>query len=275
VDAGRVQRYPRLNVSDYWANEITARMEWSKPSGKGIGFHLGDRRRALSELPPLEFSRQALGMGAFFPTGRQGRAEIGVEAQHYSAPTARGDRLVLSGEWARFSRAGASSVRVAWFEPLRDRRVADASGVSGDNAEFGDIGRAEFFETLALEGAFAAALDESFFVDPLESETDEWDFGRRKQVVTALVSRRLGAHTAASTFLRLQHRTGPNLLLLQGAPGAESFTDDRLALRATLRRDLGPRVSLLLHGAWLKSRSRRPEADFSRALVAFGVQIHF
>ena len=275
LDAGRVQRYPRLNVSDYWANEITARMEWSKPSGKGIGFHLGDRRRALSELPPLGFSRQALGLGAFFPTGRQGRAEIGVEAQHYSAPTARGERLVLSGEWARFSRAGASSVRVAWFEPLRDRRVIDTSGVSGDNAEFGDIGRAEFFETLALEGAFAAALDESFFVDPLESETDEWDFGRRKQVLTALVSRRLGAHTAASTFVRLQHRTGPNLLLPEGAAGAASFTDDRLALRATLRRDLGPRVSLLLHGAWLKSRSRRPEADFSRALVAFGVQIHF
>jgi hypothetical protein len=275
ADAGRVQRYPQLNVSDYWANESSVRVEWSRPSGRGFGFHAGDRRRALSELNALGFSRQAVGLGTFFPTGRQGRAELGVEAQHYSAPTARGGRLVLGGEWATFSRKGASSVRVAWFEPFGDRRVTDANAVSGDNAEFGDIGRAEFFETLALEGGYGALLDESFFVDPLESETDEWDFGRRKQVVTALVSRRLGAHTAASTFLRLQHRTGPNLLLLQGAPGAESFTDDRLALRATLRRDLGPRVSLLLHGAWLKSRSRRPEADFSRALVAFGVQIHF
>jgi hypothetical protein len=275
TDAGRVQRYPQLNVSDYWANESSVRVEWSRPSGRGFDFHAGDRRRALSELNALGFSRQAVGLGTFFPTGRQGRAELGVEAQHYSAPTARGGRLVLGGEWARFSRKGASSVRVAWFEPFGDRRVTDANAVSGDNAEFGDIGRAEFFETLALEGGYGAFLDESFFVDPLESETDEWDFGRRKQVVTALLSRRLGAHAAASTFLRIQHRTGPNLLLPEGTPGAEAFTDDRLALRATLRRDLGPRVSLLLHSAWLKSWSRRTEADFSRVLIAVGLQIHF
>jgi hypothetical protein len=276
ADAGRGQRYPQLNVSDYWANESSVRVEWSRPSGKGLGFHLGDRRRALSELPPLGFSRQALGVGTFFPTGRQGRAELGVEVQRYSAPTARGRRLVLGGEWATFSRKGASSIRMAWFEPLRDRRVIDSGGTaSGDNAEFGDIGRAEFFETLALEGAYGATLVESFFVDPLESETDEWDFGRRKQVLTGLLSRRLGARTAVSTFLRVQHRRGPNLLLPEGASGAASFSDDRLALRATLRHDLAPRVSLLVHGAWLKSWSPRPEADFSRALVAFGVQIHF
>ena len=276
ADAGRVQRYPQLDVSDYWANEASARIEWNRPSGKGFGFHLSDRRRALSELTSLGFSRQALGLGTFFPTGRQGRAEVGLEVQHYSAPTARGGRLVLGGEWAWFSRRGAASVRLAWFEPFGDRRVVDDQNVvSGDNSEFGDIGRGEFFEILALAGGYGAFLDESFFIDPLESETDEWDFGRRKQALTALVSRRFGEHTAASAFLRLQHRSGPNLLLPEGTPGAASFTDERIALRATLRRDLGPRVSLLLHGAWLKSWSPRPAVDFSRALVAFGVQIHF
>ena len=276
ADAGRVQRYPQLEVSDYWANEASARVEWGNASGKGFGFRLSDRRRALSELKLLGFSRQALGVGTFFPTGPQGRAEVGLEVQHYSAPTATGGRLVLGGEWASFSRKGASSVRLAWFEPFADRRLTDdQDAVSGDNSEFGDIGRGEFFEILALAGGYGAFLDESFFIDPLESETDEWDFGRRKQVLTALVSRRLGVHTTASTFLRLQHRTGPNLLLPEGAPGAASFTDDRLGLRATVRRDVGPRVSLLLHGAWLKSSSDRRAVDFSRGLVAFGVQIHF
>ena len=90
ADAGRVQRYPQLDVSDYWANEASARIEWSKASGKGFGFRLSDRRRALSELTLLGFSRQALGAGTFFPTGPQGRAEAGLEVQHYSAPTARG-----------------------------------------------------------------------------------------------------------------------------------------------------------------------------------------
>lgn len=277
-DAGRVQRFPHLDVSDFWANEASARVEWSRPSGQGVGLHLSDRRRALSELTPLGFDRQALGLSAFFHAGRRGRAEVGLEIQRFSAPTALGHRLVASGEWARFSRRGASSLRLAWFEPLATSRVtADPAGdvQSGGNSEYGDIGRGEFFESLALGGTDGTFVDESFFVDPLESETDEWDFGRRKQVVTALVSRRLGERSTISAFLRLQHRSGPDFLFPESSPSAGSFKDDRIALRITVRRDLGSRVSFLLHGAGLNSRSSRPAAAFSRSLVAFGVQIRF
>jgi hypothetical protein len=275
ADGFKVQLRPQLDVSDYWGNAATLRAEWTRPSGRGFGLHVGDRRRTLSDLDLLGFSRQSGGVGFFFPVRARGRAEVGVDVQHYSAATARGERLVLGGEVAAFGGPGIFTLRLAWFEPISDHRRVSAAGEPADQAEFGDIGRAEFFEILALQGAYGAVLGDAFFLDPLQSDSDEWDFGRRKQVLTSFVSRRLGGHTTASAFLRLQHKRGPNLLLPEGASGATSFGDDRVEVRGSLRYQIRRRVSLVLQGSYVKNWSNRPTLDFYRVLGAFGVQIEF
>ncbi len=276
TDGFKVQLRPQLDVSDYWANAATLRVEWSRPSGRGFGVQIADNRRTLPELDLLGFSRQSAGLGIFFPVGARGRAELGTEVQHYSATTASGSRLVMGGELAAFTRTGIATLRLVWFEPTADHlRPERTTKETGDQVEFGDIGRAEFFETLALQGSYGAVLGDAFFLDPLESDSDEWDFGRRKQVLTAFVSRRLGPRTTASGFLRLQHKRGPNLLLPTVPAGSASFADDRVALRSALRHQLSQRVSLLLQGSYVKNWSDRPSLDFYRFLGAFGVQIRF
>jgi hypothetical protein len=276
TDGFKVQLRPQLDVSDYWGNAATLQAEWNKPSGRGFDVQVGDRRRTLPELDLLSFSRQSAGAGFYFPVSPHGRAELGAEVQHYSATTASGERLVLGGEVGAFSGSGSSTLRFAWFEPLRDeRRVENSRHEPDEQAEFGDIGRAEFFEILALQGNYGAVLGDAFFLDPLQSDSDEWDFGRRKQVLTGFASRRLGARTTASAFLRLEHKRGPNLLLPEGAPGAASLADDRVEVRGSLRYQLRARVSLLLQGSSLKNWSNSPSLDFHRLLGAFGVQIQF
>ncbi len=275
ADGFKVQLRPQLDVSDYWGNAATLRAEWTRPSGRGFGVHVGDRRRTLSDLDLLGFSRQSGGLGFFFPVRAQGRAELGVDFQHYSATTASGERLVLGGEVGAFGGPGLFTLRLAWFEPISDHRRVGPAGEPADQAEFGDIGRAEFFEILALQGAYGAVLGDAFFLDPLQSDSDEWDFGRRKQVLTSFASRRLGGRTTASAFLRLQHKRGPNLLLPESGPGVASFGDDRVEVRGSLRHQIRRRVSLVLQGSYVKNWSNRSTLDFYRVLGAFGVQIEF
>lgn len=276
TDGSKVQLRPQLDLSDYWGNAATLRAEWTRPSGRGFGLQVGDRRRTLSDLDLLSFSRQSGGLDFFFPVSAHGRAEVGVEAQHYSATTATGERLVVGGEVAAFGGPGIFTLRLAWFEPISDRRRVDrAAGEPAEQAEFGDIGRAEFFEILALQGGYGAVLGDAFFLDPLQSDSDEWDFGRRKQVLTGFVSRRLAGRTTASAFLRLQHKRGPNLLLPESAPGAASLADDRVEVRGSLRYQIRRRVSLVLQGSYVKNWSSSPILEFYRVLGAFGMQIEF
>jgi hypothetical protein len=276
TDGFKVQLQPQLKVSDYWGNAAILRAEWTRPSGRGFGLQIGDRRRTLPDLDLLSFSRQSGGLRIFFPVSAHGRAEAGVEVQHYSATTASGERLVVGGEVAAFGGPGILTLRLAWFEPMSDRRRVDSTaGEPDEQAEFGDIGRAEFFEILALQGGYGAVLGDAFFLDPLQSDSDEWDFGRRKLVLTSFLSRRVAERTTASAFLRLQHKRGPNLLLPEGAPGAESFGDDRVEVRGSLRYQIRRRVSLVLQGSYVKNWSNRPTLDFYRVLGAFGVQIEF
>lgn len=276
TDGLKVQLRPQFDVSDYWGNAATLRAEWSRPSGHGFGVQIGDRRRTLPGLDLLSFSRQSAGVGGFFPVGARGRAELSVDVQPYSAATATGVRLVVGGDLAAFTQKGIATLRFAWFEPLSDHpRVERTPDEPEKQPEFGDIGRAEFFEILALQGSYGAVLGDAFFLDPLQSDSDEWDFGRRKQVLTSFVSRRLGGRVTLSAFLRLQHKSGPNLLLPPGAEGAGSFRDDRVELRSSLRYQIGRRASLLLQGSYVKNWSDRPVLDFYRVLGAFGVQIQF
>lgn len=274
-DGFKLQARPQLQASDYWGNAATLRGEWSRPSGRGVGVQVGDRRRTLSELDLLSFSRQSAGLGFFAPVAARGRAELSADFQHYSATTAKGQRLVLGAEFGAFTRAGIATLRVAWFEPISDQRRIERDIEPGEELEFGDIGRAEFFEILALQGSYGAVLGDAFFLDPLQSDSDEWDFGRRKQVLTGFVSRRLGARTTAAAFLRLQRKRGPNLLLPEGVEGAAPFADDRFEVRGALRCQVRRRVSLLLQGSYVKNWSERPGLEFFRLLGAFGVQIQF
>jgi hypothetical protein len=266
---------PELHLSDYWRNTATLGAEWTYPSGRGFGVQIRDRRRSLSELDVLSFSSQSARLGAFFPLGTRNHTEVGVEVQRYSAVTATGRRLVLGGELATFKRAGIATLRLEWFEPFGDRRLEDPN--AGQNGQFGfnDVGGAGLFETLALSGDYGALLGDSFFLDPLESDSDEWDFGLRKQVLTAYVSQRLNARLVGSVFVRLQHKHGPNLLVPIESDSGVPLNYGRVAVRTTLRCQIHSRASLLLQGSYLQNWSGRGNPDFSRVLVAFGIQISF
>jgi hypothetical protein len=272
-DNAKLQRRPQLALVDFQRNEGTVGLEWRHTNGFGIAAQASDRRRALPELQALGFARQSAGMTALLPWGPHGGAEIGASYQHYDAPTVTGERVVISAEAATFGTNAFSSVRYAWFIPHRDRRPsADSAQQSGDSAEFGDIDRAGLLEQLAFDSSDAAVLSDSFFLDPLESDSDEWDFGRHKHVVAAFGSRRLTSRVSLSGFVRIQHRRGPNLLSLTDT---SPFTDDRAALRATLRYQFSHRVIGLAQGSYLRTWSGRPGFDFRRALVALGLQVQF
>jgi hypothetical protein len=275
-DEGKGQTRPNADVSEYWYNAATLRAEWRRAGENGFELEADDRRRGLPDLRFLGFSQQSLGGGLFFAGGARGRARLGAEIQRYSAPTAEGGRAVAEGEWARFTPTGIVTLRLAWFQPFGDkRRPALPGGDDDEGYEFGDVGRSEFFEMLTFRSAHTPMLEGSFLFDPFESESDQWDFGRRKVVLAGFGSRRFGARTTASAFLRFQHKNGPNLLLPAGAPGADSFVDDRFEARAAVGYKVRPRASLLFQGWYVESWSVRQPLAFRRFMVSAGVQIHF
>jgi hypothetical protein len=239
----------------------------------GISLEAGDTRRILPELEALGFSRQAGSVVMSFPRTAHSAAEVSASLQRYRATTVTGSRAVVSGEVATFGGPMLGSLRYAWFPPINTRqRLPDVTQPGGGSSEFQGIDAAEFFEQLAYAGSDAAVLSESFFLDSLEADSDEWDFGRQKHVLTGFGSRRLGARASLSGFVRGQHRRGPNLLV----PGdLTSFADDRLLMRATFRYPVSNRVTLLVQGSYLRNWSDRRSFDFGRSLVTAGFQLHY
>jgi hypothetical protein len=275
-DEGKGQTRPNADVSEYWYNVATLRAEWRRAGEKGFEVEVDDRRRGLPDLPFLGFSQDSLGGGVFFAGGSRGRARLGARLQRYSAPTAEGGRAVAEAEWATFTRTGIATLRLAWFQPFGDRRRSASLGAETDGGyEFGDVGRSEFFEMLTFRSAHTPMLEGSFLFDPFESESDQWDFGRRKLVLAGFASRRFGARTTASFFLRFQHKNGPNLLLPENADGAGSFVDDRIEARTAIGYRLRPRATLLFQGWYVESWSLRQPLKFRRFMVSAGIQIHF
>jgi hypothetical protein len=281
-DEGKGQGRPNADVSDYWYNAAALRAEWHHSGGGGFELQVNDRRRGLPDLKFLGFSQQSVGGGALFPMGAKGRARLGAEVQRYSAPTAEGGRAVAEAEWARFTQWGIATVRLAWFQPFGDRRLlppAEAGegdeGGDGEDYEFADVGRSEFFEMLTFRSAHIPMLEGSFFFDPFESESEQWDFGRRKLVLACFASRRFGTRSTASAFLRFQHKVGPNLLLPADAEGSASFVDDRIEARAAVGYKLRPRATLLFQGWYVEGWSARQPLDFRRFMLSAGIQIHF
>jgi hypothetical protein len=75
--------------------------------------------------------------------------------------------------------------------------------------------------------------------------------------------------------VRFQHKRGPNLLVPADVVGAGSFTDYRLATRASWTFQFHPHASLLVQGSYMENWSDRPFLAFTRLLFAVGVRIHF
>ncbi|MHB8532856.1 MAG: hypothetical protein ACYDC2_09055 [Solirubrobacteraceae bacterium] len=261
-DSAKLQRRPQLSVLDFQRNEGALGLEWRQTNGVGVSVQIADRRRALPELQTLGFSRQAGLVAVSFPLGAHGGAEMGAGLQHYDASTVSGERVVLSVEAATFGTNAIGSLRYAWFGPLSDRRrLPDQGPSSGSNSEFGDIDRGD-----------AAILSDSFFLDPIETDSDEWDFGRRKHVVAAFGSRRLTSRASLSGFVRVQHRRGPNLL---SPTDTTAFTDDRATVRVTFRYRFSRRMSGLAQSSYLRTWSARPGFAFERTLLTLGWQVQF
>ncbi len=290
-DSARWQRDELPSVTDFQRNEAVGSLEWRPPGGVGLGLRLSDRRRSLPHLHELGFSRQSAGLAVRVDLGQRVVAEAGAAWQRYSARTADGQRLSYSIELARFGARGAASARFSWFEPRPPRALVTSGWPRPPAPEppplyepAGGVGaRNNLVEDLAL-GA-ASVLDASGGVDndlssdpvlfdPLESESDEWDFGRRKQVLVGFVSRRLGETWLVSAVARYQHKRGPDLLVGAGV-GGPIVEDDRLAVRLNLRRRLTPHLALLVQGCHLQTWADRAALRFSRRTLAAGLELRY
>jgi hypothetical protein len=305
-DSARYQRRDESSIMDFQRNEIVVGLEWRRPRGVNLGFRFSDRRRSLPNLAELGFERQGATVATSLSLGRRIGAELSLQWQRYSATTANGQRIVLSTEVARYSSRGAFALRGAWFEPAREGSTMAPDSVAGrftpdDLASAPSppqlVARIEGSETAVglFPGSFEAlALQESavrdaadiaggtdvdltgdpFLFDPLESDSDEWDFGRRKQVLVAFASRRFADSWRGTVIVRYQHKSGPNLLLPNGSSGPW-FKDDRLALRAAVKHRIHRRITFFVQGCHLHSWADRSELNFKRTLVALGMQARF
>lgn len=274
-DSAKLQRQPQFDVAGFQRNNATVGLEWRPAlSPVGLSFGVGDRRRGVPAVEVLGFARQSMTLGVVTSTTTSA-AEVGIGLQRYRAPTATGRRLVLSAEVAKFGHATIGSVRYSFVEPRADRS-RPFTGEAGEQAgEFSDIDRADFLEQLALAGSDSTIASEVFVLDPIETDSDDWDFGRRKHVVVGYLSRQFAGEAVLSGSIRYQRRDGPNLLAPEGSALAASFRDDRVAMRLTFRRPIARRLILLGQASYLRNRGDRPLIDFSRQLLGVGLQVQF
>lgn len=272
-DAAAFQRQPQLPLAGFQRNDAVVGVDW-RGAGRPVGFGLevGDRRRQLPELEALGFARQSLTASATMAT-RTFAGEVGISAQPYQTSTAEGRRLVLSAEAARFGRGTVASLRYALAEPWVDRPRAYDDEEGSESGEFSNIDRAEFLEYLSLDGSQSTIAAETLALDPVETDSDDWDFGRRKHVLLGYLSRTVGRATQLSGSVRYQHRDGPNLLAFGDAVQGARFRDSRLGVRLTFRHPITGRFTAVAQVAALRNRSERAAADFSRRLVGVGLQI--
>lgn len=274
-DSGKLQRQPALEIAGFQRNHAAAAVEWRPPTSPlGVTFELADRRRSLPAVELLGFERQSAALELVSSTTTSA-AEVGIGFQRYRARTASGRRLVVSGEVARFGRAFIGSARYA-FVGSGANRLTPFTGDGGEQAgEFSDIDRADFLEQLASVGSDATLPNEIFSLDPLETDSDDWDFGRRKHVVMGYVSRNVASSGVLSGSIRYQRRQGPNLLAPEESPLAAPFSDSRLALRLGFRQPISTRLFVIAQVSYLRNTGDRPLSKFSRRLLGIGLQIQF
>jgi hypothetical protein len=275
TDSAKLQRQPQLDLAGFQRNNAVAGVEWRPATSPiGISLEVGDRRRALPALELLGFARQSFTLGVV-SSSRTSAAELGVGLQQYRAPTATGRRFVVSAEAAKFSRTTIGSARYAFVDPRSDRSISYTGGPGEPGGEFSDIDRADFLEMLAFAGSDSTIASEVFVLEPIETDSDDWDFGRRKHIVVGYLSRQFSGEAVLSGSVRYQRRDGPNLLAPEASFLAAPFRDNRLALRLTYRRPLSTRFILVTQASYLRNRGDRAVINFSRRLLGIGLQIQF
>jgi len=281
-DTAKLQRRPQLDIASLERNDFTAAVEWRPSPFVGALGQFSDRRRGYyGDLDFLGYDRQAVRGAVFGAPGQRVRAEGGVTWQRYDSLLATGSRLVFGGELAAFPRQTLITLKYAWFAPYNDVRKIDLFGPPDippgvdvpEEVLYFDVYLAAFIELLALQSTDAELAGESFFLDPIESDNDDWDFGRRKHVLGLIVSRRLDERTSIGALFRYHRRHGP--LLLNPAYLAPDLRDDRLLLRLTFRHRISARTALLLQTSHLRNTGEREYARFSRTLAALGLQFVF
>ncbi|HQZ39767.1 MAG TPA: hypothetical protein PLH72_12085 [Vicinamibacterales bacterium] len=274
-DSAKLQRQPQLDVAGFQRNNAAVGLEWRRPTSPiGLTLEVGDRRRGLPSLEVLGFARQSFTLGVVSSSATSA-AEVGVGLQRYRAPTATGRRLVVSAEVAKFGHATIGSARYAFVDPRLDRSIPFTDEAGEQPGEFSDIDRADFLEQLAFAGSDSTIASEVFVLDPIETDSDDWEFGRRKHVLVGYLSRQLSGEAVLSGSVRYQRREGPNLLAPQGSLLAASFRDNRVALRLTYRRPLSRQFVLVAQASYLRNSGDRAIINFSRRLLGIGLQIQF
>ena len=274
-DSAKLQRQPNLDVAGFQRNNAVVGVEWRRPTSPvGISLEVGDRRRGLPALEVLGFARQTVTLGVV-SSSTTSAAEFGIGLQRYRAATAAGRRLVVSAEAAKFGHATIGSVRYAFVDPRADRSIAFVDDHGDQAGEFSDIDRADFLEQLAFTGSDSTIASEVFVLDPIETDSDDWDFGRRKHVVVGYLSHQFAEQAVLSGSVRYQRRDGPNLLAPEGSLLAAAFRDNRTALRLTFRRPIARSLTVVAQASYLRNRGDRPLINFSRRLFGVGLQIHF
>lgn len=274
-DSAKLQRQPQLEVAGFQRNNAVVGVEWRPTASPvGVSVEVGDRRRDLPALEVLGFARQSVTLG-LVSSNTTSAAEVGIGLQRYRAPTATGRRLVLSAEAAKFGHATIGSARYAFVDPRADRSTPFTGDGGGQTGEFSDIDRPAFLEQLALAGGDSTIASEVFVLDPIETDSDDWDFGRRKHVVVGYLSRQFAGEAVLSGSIRYQRRDGPNLLAPEGSALAAPFRDNRVDVRVTFRRPISKRLVVVGQASYLRNRSDRPILDFSRRLLGVGLQVQF
>ncbi|MBI3932108.1 MAG: hypothetical protein HY317_01710 [Acidobacteria bacterium] len=279
-DAAKLQRRA-ASRHDFQRNEAILGAEWRRGSAD-VSLRLSDRRRSLPDLPVLGFDRQGLALAASLRLAAHERLRAEAGVQRYAASTASGTRWVLSAEAASIRPRTLLALRASWFEPRSDEVLVPLGAAPEVRpAEFGSVERDAFFEAIALDEALVGFAEDGtsaelpvdlLLLDPLENDSDEWDFGRRKLALSALATRRLGARWTLTLSARLQRRRGPDLLT---PDFSQEFEETRLSFRAAVRFQASRRLFVLLQGSQLTSDADRRALDYSRSLGALGLQVEF
>jgi hypothetical protein len=288
VDDARLQRYARAGAADFSRNEIIVALEKRFTSGAGLGLNLADRRRSVRAQRELGFSRQSGSVQATFAPALATRLRGELGLSHYSARTTSGQRMFAAGELVRVHGRGTVGARLEWCSGR-----LDIGGGEGASASFLptvtptpppdppavesslDPGRYLSSETEPVPGSAAGYAGpeipvDALLVHPFEEE-DDWDFGQTRVGASVFATRDLGRGWHVSGYAHLQRRSGRNLL----SASTRDVSEDRLWLRAAVRRRLGARWNLVLQGSHLSSRVTEPTPDFSRTLGSLGLQFLF